>query len=69
MPFTTDLTEAEVKHFFSVEIGIPEPTMVKIRVEGIERPENLVEFNSEDLKVIAQALRKPGGLLSSSVNA
>ena len=69
MSDTTDLTEAEVNHFFNVEIGIPEPTMVKLREEGIERPENLVEFNSEDLKGIAEALRKPGGLVPSSGNA
>ena len=69
MPYTTDLTEAEVNHFFNVEIGIPELTMVKLREEGIERPENLVEFNSEDVKGIAEALRKPGGLVPSSGNA
>ena len=43
-----------------------EPTMVKLREEGIERPEHLVEFNSEDVKSITEALRKPGGLVPSS---
>ena len=39
--------------------------MVKLREEDIERPEHLVEFNSEDVKSIAEALRKPGGLMLS----
>ena len=69
MPHTTDLTEDEVNHFFNVEIGMPEPTMVKLREEEIERPENLVEFNFEDVKGIAEALRKPRGLVPSSGNA
>ena len=69
MTYTTDLTEAEVNHFFNVEIGIPEPTMVKLREEGIERLENLVEFNSKDVEGIAEALCKPGGLVPPSGSA
>ena len=69
MPCTADLTEVGVNHFFNAEIGIPEPTMVKLREEGIERPETLVEFNSDDAKGIAEALRKRGGLAPSSANA
>ena len=69
MPRTTDLTEAEVNHFFNAEIGILGPTLVKLREEGIERPEHLVEFNSDDAKGVAAALRKPGGLVSSSASA
>ena len=34
MPYATDLTDDEVNQFFNVEIGIPEPTMVKLREEG-----------------------------------
>ena len=37
MSYTIDLTEAKVNHFFNVEIRIPEPTMVELREEGIER--------------------------------
>ena len=62
MPHTTDLTEAEAHHFFNVEIGILEPTMTKLREEGIERPAHLVEFNYDDAKCIAEASRKPRGL-------
>ena len=69
MPYTTDLIETEVNHFFNVKIGISEPTMVKLREEGIKRLENLVGYNSEDLKGIVEALREPGGLVPSSGNA
>ena len=65
MPYATDFADIEVNHFFNTEIGMPEPTMVKLREEGIVRPEHLVEFNSEDVKSIAKALRKPGGLVPS----
>ena len=69
MRCTTELTEAEVNHFFNVEIGIPELTMVKLRKEGIERLENLVEFNSDNAKDIAEASLKLGSLVPSSANA
>ena len=44
MSYITDLIDDQVNHFFNVEIGIPEPTMVKLRKEGIERPDHLVAF-------------------------
>ena len=65
MPYATDPTDIKVNHFFNTEIGTPEPTMVKLREEGIEKPEYLVELNSEDVKSIAEALRKLGGLVPS----
>ena len=36
MPYTTELTDDEVNHFFNIEIGIPEVIMVKLREEGIK---------------------------------
>ena len=69
MPYTADLTEAEVNYFFNVDIGIPGATMVKLHEEGTERLETLVKFNSEDVEDIADALRKPGGLVLSIGNA
>ena len=69
MPHATNLTDIEVNHFFNVEIGMPEPTMVKLREEGIVRPEHLVEFNEKDVKSIAEALRKAGGLVPSGTTS
>ena len=65
MPCTTELTDDEVNHFFNVEIGMLEVTMVKLREEGIWRPEGLADFNAKDVNSIADALRNPGGLVHS----
>ena len=43
--------------------------MMKLHEEGIERPETLIEFNSDDAKGIVEALRKHRGSLPSSANA
>ena len=69
MPYATDLTNVEVNHFFNIEIGMPELTMVKFREEGMKIPDHLVEFNSEDAMSMSEALRKPGGLVPSSGTA
>ena len=53
MPFTTSLSKAEVKHFFKVELSIHSDTVLRLAEEGIERPEDLIEFNSENIKPIA----------------
>lgn len=58
MPYATDFTNYEVNHFFNVEIGIPESTMIKLRKEGAESPEHLVECSKKDEKSIVEALRK-----------
>ena len=63
MQYATDLANDEVNHFFNLEIGTPEPTIKKLREEGTERPENVVEFSEKDVKGVAEALRKPGGLV------
>ena len=56
MPFTTSLSEVEVKHFFEVELGTHTDTVLRLAEEGIERPENLIEFNSENTKTIVENL-------------
>ena len=56
MPFTTSLSEAEVKYFFEVELGIHTDTVLRLTEEGIERPEDLIEFNSENVKTIVENL-------------
>ena len=45
---------------------MPKTTMVKLREEGVERPEHLAEFNAEGVNHIAEALRKPGVLVPAS---
>ena len=37
-----------------------EATVVKLREEDIERPEDLVDFNAKNVNSVAEALRKPG---------
>ena len=37
--------------------------MVKLREKGTNRPEDLVEFNANDVIIIDEALRKPGSLV------
>ena len=40
--------------------------MFKLREEDIERPKHLVELSKKDVKSIAEALRKLGGLVLGS---
>ena len=44
VPHATDLEDIEGNHFSNVEIDTPEPSMVKLREEGIVRPEHLVDM-------------------------
>ena len=67
MPCTTILTETEVNHFFNVEIDIPEANI--LREEGANRLEDLVEFNTDDINTIAEALSKPEGYVLSGSGA
>ena len=46
-----------------------ELAMVKLCEEGIERSEHLVGSNEKDVKSIAEALRKPGGLFPSGTTS
>ena len=68
MHHTAELTDDEVNYFY-IEIGTLEVTMVKLQEEGIERLEDLVEFNAEDVNSVAEALGKSGGLVPSSSSA
>ena len=38
MPCMTELADDEVNHFFNIEIGTSEATMVKLREEGTTKP-------------------------------
>ena len=59
MPHTTSLDDHQVKHFFEIELGMPEATVERLAEEGIERPEDLVEFTSEDIKTMVENLHRP----------
>ena len=61
MPHTTSLDDCQVKHFFEIELGTPEATVERLAEEGIERPEDLVEFSLADIKTMVADLRRPGG--------
>ena len=61
MPHTTSLDDYQVKHFFEIELGVPETTVERLAEEGIERPEDLVEFSLADIKTMVANLRRPGG--------
>ena len=61
MPYTNDLTDDKVNHFFNTEIGTLEATMAKLREEGVEILEDLAEFNAEDAISVADYLMNPGG--------
>ena len=65
MPYATDITDNEVNYFFNVKIGILEVIMVKLREESINRREDLVDFNADNMRSVDEALRKPGGLVPS----
>ena len=56
----------KTNHFFNVEIGMIEATLVKSLEDGTERLKYHVEFNAECVNIIAEALRKTGGLVPSS---
>ena len=43
--------------------------MVKLRAEDVSRPEDIVDFNDDNVSSMSEALRKPGGLVSSSDSA
>ena len=59
MSHTTELADDEVNHFFIMEIGFLEATMVKLREEDVNSPEDLFDFNADDVSTIADDLRKP----------
>ncbi len=57
------LTNAQVTAFFTNagQMGIPQPTVDQMALEGIATVSDLSEFNKESLQQLADNLRKPGG--------
>ena len=54
------MSEAEVKYFFEVELGIHTDTVLRLAEEEIEKSEDLTEFNSENVKIIVGNLQRLG---------
>ena len=56
-------TAAQRTAFFenNDQMGIPHATVVKLQEEGITHPDNLVDFDKDMIKQIADNLRRPAG--------
>ena len=56
-------TAAQRTAFFenNDQMGIPQATVVKLQEEGISRPDDLVDFDKDTIKQIADNLRRPAG--------
>ena len=57
------LTAAQVTAFFELPAGmaIPHETRIQLQEEGIDDVGDLVDFDKETLKQVADNLRRPGG--------
>ena len=60
MYFTTSISDDEVQDFFQYELCIHPDTIERLAEEGIERPEDLIEFTADHIKMIAENLRRRG---------
>ena len=59
----TVFTAAQRTAFFenNDQMGIPHATVLKLQEEGITRPDDLVDFDKDMIKQIADNLRHPAG--------
>ena len=57
------LTAAQITAFFELPAGmaIPHATRIQLQEEGIDDVGDLVDFDKETLKQVADNLRRPGG--------
>jgi len=57
------LTAAQITAFFTDadQMGIPQRTVDQLEQEGIESPDDLVDFDKDTLAMVAENLRRPGG--------
>ena len=60
MPHATSLECHQIKHFFEVELGVPELAVTRLAAEGIKLPEDMIEITSENTKTVVANLRRPG---------
>ena len=56
-------TAAQRTAFFenNDHMGIPHATVMKLQEEGISHPDDLVDFDKDMIKQIADNLRRPAG--------
>lgn len=57
------LTAAQITAFFTDadQMGIPQRTVNQLVNEGIESPDDLVDFDKDTMSMVAENLRRPGG--------
>ena len=68
MQFATSLDDDGVKHFFEAELGMPEATVSRLAEESAKRPDDLIEFATDNAKTIIRNLRSPCGRVPDEVN-
>jgi hypothetical protein len=61
------LTAAQITTFFKLPtaMAIPHATRVQLQADGIDDVSNLVDFDKDTLKQVAENLRRPGGRVLS----
>lgn len=59
------VTQAQLTTFFTTQdqMGIPAATYAQMQQDGITTFEDLISFKPEDVKRIAESLRRPGGTI------
>ena len=60
MHFTTSLSEEEANNFFEVELDTHHGTASRLAKEGVERPEDSIEFNYTSVETTIGSLRRRG---------
>ena len=63
MSFIIALTDQEAINFFENTLGIASNTRLALVPQGITRLEYLTELGEEDIKTLAETLRRPGGIV------
>ena len=63
MSFTIALTDQEAIDFFKNTLGMASNTRLALVPEGITRPEYLTELEEEDIKTLAETLRRSVGIV------
>ena len=60
------LAQLQTTAFFESpnQFGIPHETMVQIQQEGIQAVEDLADFEKQELQLLTDNLRKPGGRIA-----
>ena len=61
------LTVGQMTAFFedNDQMGIPNATRVQMQAKGITTPDDLVDFHKDELRQLAENLRKPPGRIQN----